>query len=103
MVPTPLKPTPVLTEHARQRCREMGLSTKVAKRIVQHADVSYVCHPHMDSDRVIHLSNAHPGIAVVTAPSPDRGMVVVTVLYSDRAKYDARDSSSAFGILAKET
>lgn len=33
--------TPVLTDHARSRCREMGVSTKRAKRVVADPSITY--------------------------------------------------------------
>lgn len=55
--------TPRLTQHARERCAEMGISTKVAKRIVQHADVVRPDYP--GSDRMISVSDAYPDYIVV--------------------------------------
>lgn len=34
-------PTPRLSEHARQRCREMGVTTHRVKRILRDPDLSY--------------------------------------------------------------
>lgn len=34
-------PTPKLTQHARERCEEMGLNTKQAKRVVQDPEITY--------------------------------------------------------------
>ena len=45
------RPTPVLCEHARERCAEMGISTKVAKRIVREAAVVRPGMAH--SDRLV--------------------------------------------------
>lgn len=40
--------TPRLSQHARQRCKEMGISTRLVKRIVQNADVSFPATPSSD-------------------------------------------------------
>lgn len=73
--------TPVLTEHARQRCAEMGISTKVAKRIVQYADV--VRHSDVGSGQCsVAVSDRHPEYVVVFDAHEDPA-VIVTVLYRD--------------------
>lgn len=38
------RPTPKLTDHARQRCIEMGLTTRRVKRVVQEPDLAYDSH-----------------------------------------------------------
>jgi hypothetical protein len=75
--------TPVLTEHARERCREMGISTKVAKWIVLHADVRRPGKP--GSDALIATSDEHPGYAVVYAP--EQPPLVITVVFRTVENY----------------
>jgi hypothetical protein len=73
-----------LTEHARQRCREMGISTKVPKRIVDDpARVSYPGAPGHPGDRRMIASKCHPEYLVILqqTPEPDEPDIVVTVLY----------------------
>lgn len=36
--------TPKLTEHARQRCAEMGLTTRRVKRVVRDPDLVYTSY-----------------------------------------------------------
>lgn len=76
-----MMPTPRLTPHARERCVEMGISTKVAKAIVRHADVRYPARPGQPG--IAALSDVYPGYAVVYVER-DAGEppVVVTVLFN---------------------
>lgn len=74
--------TPRLTEHARERCAEMGLTTKRAKRVVQNPDVVYPGRrgEGADPDAYIALSDEDTEIAVVFVPEePPR---IITVLWN---------------------
>ena len=75
--------TPIMTKHARERCAEMGISTKVAKRIVQHADLTR--RDHADSERRISTSSQHPGYIVVH--TQDEIPVIVTVAFNAGREY----------------
>jgi hypothetical protein len=67
-----------MSNHARLRCEQMGISTKVAKRIVRSHDVAWT-----DADgRSVATSEAHPDLAVVYADG-----VVITVLYRTQNAY----------------
>lgn len=67
--------TPRILPHALERCHEMGISTKVAKRIIRNADLT---RPSSDGLRIA-VSDADPDYAVVYYPgSPP---VVVTVVF----------------------
>jgi hypothetical protein len=70
--------TPRLTLHARHRCAEMGISTKVAKRIVQDASVTRPCNVGVKTHCRIMVSDAYPDYAVVYDPILG---IVVTVLF----------------------
>lgn len=72
---------PVMSHHARERCAEMGISTKVAKAIAKNPTLTYGGRPGTDS--MVHLSEAHPEYAVVVGQprSPGGPPVVVTVLF----------------------
>lgn len=70
--------TPIISAHALDRCREMGISTKVAKHIVQQATLTRP--DHAGSIRRVAQSSAYPEYVVVYEPGvPD---VVVTVLFN---------------------
>lgn len=70
-----------MSPHARDRCQEMGIRTRVAKRIVANPDVSYE-----SEGRVLAASDAYPGITVVYAPeSPP---VVVTVVWRTPERWE---------------
>lgn len=58
--------TPRLTEHARARCVEMGISTKVAKRIVQNPTMTYP-GPSGTNSTVV-LSSLEPKYFVAVNP-----------------------------------
>lgn len=50
--------TPRLTDHARKRCAEMGISTKIAKRVIQHADLTRPGYKGTDAQ--VATSRAYP-------------------------------------------
>lgn len=78
--------TPRLTRHARERCAEMGISTKVAKEIVLHADLTRPCLGNPDC--AIARSDRHPGYAVVYNPHQEAPRpVIVTVLFQTQDEY----------------
>ena len=80
--------TPVLTRHARERCAEMGISTKVAKRIVQHARVTYRgTNAHGGNSRVA-LCCDYPDYAVVFAEGDDGKAVIITVVFNTPGRYE---------------
>jgi hypothetical protein len=76
-------PTPVLTEHARERCAEMGIRTRVAKQIWRDHTLTYPLH---DQDRIVVISADHPRYALVVDEHGDRP-VVVTVLFNHPDRY----------------
>lgn len=78
--------TPRLTEHARQRCAEMGISTKVAKRIVQHADLTRGSGKGAPDCRIARCSD-YPEYAVLYNPYQEERPVIVTVLFQTEADY----------------
>lgn len=79
--------TAILSDHARERCAEMGISTKVAKQIVRYRSCTY--RDHAGGDRWISTSTRHPKYAVVWAE--DRGRpVIVTVLFNIPEDYERR-------------
>lgn len=87
MVPRSYPPTPVMSRHARERCAEMGISTKVAKRIAARPSLTYGGNPGTPSR--VHVSDEHPEYAVVVGPPPSPGArpVVVTVLFREHQDY----------------
>lgn len=77
-------PTPRLDDHARDRCREMGISTKVAKQVVRHAQVTY-CGDRRKygPDNRIAISPLYPDYAVVyDEPRVGDRPVIRTVLFN---------------------
>lgn len=75
--------TPRLSGHARERCAEMGISTKVAKRIVQYPSIT---HSTRD-DRMLAISDLYPDYAVVYADEPMTGKTIITVLFNTQVRY----------------
>jgi hypothetical protein len=71
--------TPRMTEHARQRCCEMGVRTKIAKAIVRTAHTVYQGHPK-HGENWIAKSERHPEYAVAFIIE-DGHPVICTVLY----------------------
>lgn len=80
----------MLTHHARERCAEMGISTKVAKRIVQHARVTYrAANTQSQSANCrIALCCDYPEYAVVFDQEPDGRQVIVTVVFNTPGRYE---------------
>ena len=72
--------TPRMSFHARLRCAEMGISTKVAKWIVRHADID---RPGRAPLRVA-VCDEHPDYAVVYHPED---LIVVTVVFRTTETY----------------
>lgn len=74
------RPTPRLTDHARERCAEMGVSTKRAKRVVQHRDLTYP--GRKGTDCWVSKSSVDPILAVVWSVADDGTPLIVTVIWS---------------------
>ena len=83
----PTRPMPVLTTHARARCAEMGLSTRIAKAIVRDREVTYAGDRRHQNNAMIALCSAHPDYAVVFDPTGEVE-VIVTVLFRTENDYD---------------
>lgn len=89
----PSEPAPRVSHHAQQRCAEMGLSTKVAKRIWRRRDITSPGRAFRDSNQgVVVFSDAEPDYAIVVDPSSDRP-VIMTVLFRTEMDY-ARDGAT---------
>ncbi len=69
--------TPRLTRHARERCAELGISTKRAKRVVQHRTGSYPSAPGHDNNGIVVTSATETEIAVVWDPDTNQILTVV--------------------------
>jgi hypothetical protein len=89
--------TPRMTLHARQRCVEMEISTKVAKRIVQCGEVRYPGTPTEEGDTVVVLWSGEPRYAVVVSADPE-DPIVLTVLFNT-PDYYARAGSTYIPIV----
>jgi len=80
--------TPVLSHHARERCKEMGISTKVAKRIWQHRTMTR----HVMARRLLVTSTLEPDYAIVVVEpqewvggdAPAVPMVITVVFATDK-------------------
>lgn len=81
-------PTPTMSHHARLRCAEMGISTKVAKRIVANPSTTYCGKPGSDEGTRVLMSAEYPDYAVVLGHRPGTEVpVVITVLFREQADY----------------
>lgn len=74
--------TPRMSQHARERCRQMGLSTKVAKAIFRAPGVVRPADNGNQTEwpNFMVTSDLHPEYALVVADHPT-GPVVVTVVF----------------------
>ncbi len=68
---------PKITPHARERCAEMGISTKVAKRIWRDPDLVLPDFQGRATRRFLHSSTVEPAYAIVVEGED----IVVTVLH----------------------
>jgi hypothetical protein len=91
---TSTEETPIITDHARVRCAQMGISTKVAKRIWQQRTLVRGQATH---DNLIVKSAEVPGYVIVVDEhgwgEADQRPVVVTVLF-DTQEDVVRDGAS---------
>lgn len=83
--------TPRLTHHARERCAEMGLSTKVAKAIVQRPTMTYPSRSRDGHMALIATSVHVPEYAVVFLPEDPP--LILTVVFREQRTY-VRDGES---------
>lgn len=86
--------TPKLSQHARDRCLEMGIPTRRAKRVVQHQTTTYPNSAGHNNGGLIVQSSRDPEIAVVWDPSTN---VILTVV--PRIQEDYIRLSDGYGIL----
>lgn len=71
-----------MSHHARVRCGEMGVSTKIAKRMVEDHDVAWT-----NADGLtVATSDRHPEVTVVFADGAPP--TVVTVVWRTQETYD---------------
>lgn len=80
--------TAVLTRHARERCEEMKIGTKVAKHIVAHAEVRYAVKCKDGNKAMMALWTGQPKYAVVFDTREDGTPVVVTVIFNAPDYYE---------------
>lgn len=81
--------TPRMTKHARRRCAEMGISTKVPKRIIRNADITHETGARgRDRARYVAKSDLYPEYVVPYFIDPVDGVAVVcTVLFATDRPY----------------
>lgn len=81
--------TPVLTRHARERCAEMGVSTRVAKAIVVAPDMTRPAPSQRHPEARMAISDAAPEYAVVYKPGAahNGADLVLTVLFRTYEQY----------------
>jgi hypothetical protein len=80
--------TAVMTKHARERCEEMKISTKVAKAIIRNAEVTYAAKCRDGNKAMIALWSGEPRYAVVFNPDQDTSPVVLTVIFNSPDYYE---------------
>lgn len=75
--------TPVLTSHARDRCVEMGISTKVAKAIVVAPDITRPSPSDRHPEAMMAVSDVVPEYAVIYKPNAahNGADLILTVLF----------------------
>jgi hypothetical protein len=88
--------TPVLTEHARERCVQMHVRTREIKRLWRTRGV---VRPLQGQDRVVVTSPEVPGYAAVMDVTGDKP-VVVTVLFDEVEEYE-RDGNGGYRVVSE--
>jgi hypothetical protein len=86
--------TPRLSDHARQRCAEMGVATKRAKRVLQDPVVvlpAGLGHP----EHYRRATGEDPEIFIVFDPTPEVP-VIVTVQWRTYDDYDRSRDGNGF-------
>lgn len=81
-----------MTKHARERCAEMQISTKVAKHIVANAEVRYTTQCNDGNKAMMALWSGEPRYAVVYSDDEDPPLVI-TVIFNSRDFYE-RDGAT---------
>lgn len=76
-----------MTHHARQRCAEMLIHTRTAKRIWQHRTL-VMPDPQGHGDRVFVTSTVDPRYALVVADPHGKPKVVTVLLYDTEGYYE---------------
>ena len=76
--------TPQLTDHARERCAEMGIRTRVVKQIWRTRTLTYVMFDQPGKIRV--TSDKHPEYALIVDEEGERP-VIITVLFASDQSY----------------
>ena len=76
--------TPRLTTHARERCVELGISTKRAKRVVQHRTSSYPSSAGHDNNGIVVFYASDSEIAGIWDPDDN---CILTVLPRTQEQY----------------
>lgn len=77
-----------ITEHARRRCVEMGISTKVAKRIARHPSM-VLPDFQGNSDRQFIHSKVEPEYVIILDVTSHE---VVTVMHFSPSAYRERET-----------
>ena len=102
---TPYEETPRLTDHARERCVQMGITTKVAKRVWQHRTLKRPECADTDglqSDRVIVTAADHPDYVLIVDETGWFGQggppVIVTVLFNAGGRF-LRDGEGGYTLV----
>lgn len=79
-------PTPVMSKHARERCAEMGISTKVAKRIWRRPTLmTYPGNP--GSGATVAVSREWPEYMVVGVERDDEPDLIVSIMFRSPKVY----------------
>ena len=77
---------PVLTHHARERCKEMKLTVQTVKDIVANADLTYAGKPSRDgTSTTTYLWSDQPDYAVICLDCDPA--VVMTVVFRQIEPY----------------
>lgn len=85
----PVRLTPVMTRHARDRCAEMGISTKVAKLIHRTRDATYPGTVTKTGEQsYIAMSDLVPDYVIAYLPKVHGPDVIMTVLFKSTEYYE---------------
>lgn len=88
--------TPRMSVHARERCAELGISTKRAKRIVQQRTGTYPGAPKHNNNAIVVTSDADTEFAVIWDPDDNSILTVLPRIQEDYVRtptgFEVRDA-----------
>lgn len=84
-----------MTPHARERCEQMGVSTKVAKRIWRERSMTRPEFQRHENRVFVHSSTYRPDLVLIVEDPDSDDPRVITVMYHSYERVERPEASSA--------